>query len=104
MSNKFFKGAGFPKFKRRHDFKSFSYKPGQVKFKGSKIYLPKIGWMRFYNSRSIPDGFKIKTVTVRQKVDGWYVSVRIEDSTVPDFPIRANRVVKTVIGCDMGPR
>jgi len=43
--NKFFNG-GFPKFKSRHDFKSFSYKPGHVKIKGSKIYLPKIGWMR----------------------------------------------------------
>ena len=29
--NKFFKGAGFPKFKRHHDFKSFSYKPGRIK-------------------------------------------------------------------------
>ncbi len=77
--NKFFKGAGFPKFKRRHDFKSFSYKPGRVKIKGNKIYLPKIGRMRFYNSRSIPDGFQIKTATVRQKADGWYVSLRIEN-------------------------
>jgi putative transposase len=40
--NKFLKGAGFPKFKRRHDFKSFSYKPGGVKIKGNKIYLPKM--------------------------------------------------------------
>jgi hypothetical protein len=32
-------GAGFPRFKRRHDFKSFSYKPGHVKIKGSKIYV-----------------------------------------------------------------
>ena len=41
--NKFFKGAGFPKFKRRHDFKSFSYKPGRIKIKGNKVYLPKLG-------------------------------------------------------------
>jgi putative transposase len=100
--NKFFKGAGFPKFKRRHDFKSFSYKPGRVKFKGNKIYLPKIGWMRFYNSRPIPVGFNIKTVTIRQKADGWYVSVRLEDKSIPDFPIRADSEVKTIIGCDMG--
>jgi putative transposase len=100
--NKFFKGAGFPKFKRRHDFKSFSYKPGQVKVKGNKIYLPKIGWMRFYNSRPIPVGFNIKTVTIRQKADGWYFSVRLEDKSVPDFPVRADSEVKTIIGCDMG--
>src|SRR4028118_179099 len=64
--NKFF-NEGFPKFKDRHDFKSFSYKLGHVKIKGSKIYLPKIGWMRFYKSRSIPDGFNIRTVTVKHK-------------------------------------
>ena len=91
-----------PKFKRRHDFKSFSYKLGHVKIKGSKIYLPKICWMRFYNSRSIPDGFDIRTVTVKQKADGWYVSVRIENKTVPDFPIIPDSDSKTITGCDMG--
>jgi putative transposase len=99
--NKFF-NAGFPKFKGRHDFKLFSYKPGHVKIKGSKIYLPKIGWMRFYNSRSIPDGFDIRTVTVKQKADGWYVSVRIENKIVPDFPIIPDSELKTLTGCDMG--
>jgi putative transposase len=99
--NKFFNG-GFPKFKGRHDFKSFSYKPGHVKIKGIKIYLPKIGGMRFYNSRSIPDGFDIRTVTVKQKADGWYVSVRIENKTVPDFPIIPDSEIKTITGCDMG--
>ena len=29
--NKFFKGAGFPKFKPSHDGNSFSYKPGRIK-------------------------------------------------------------------------
>ena len=100
--NKFFKGAGFPKFKRRHDFKSFSYKPGRIKIQGSKIYLPKIGWMRFYNSRSIPEDFKIKTVTVRQKADGWYVSVRIESKSVQDFPVIPDSEIKTLTGCDLG--
>jgi putative transposase len=100
--NKFFKGAGFPKFKRRHDFKSFSYKPGRVKIKGNKIYLPKIGWMRFYDSRSIPEAFEIKTVTVRQKSDGWYVSVRIENKDIPDFPVIPDNEIKTITGCDLG--
>ena len=100
--NKFFKGAGFPNFKRRHDFKSFSYKPGRIKIQGSKIYLPKIGWMRFYNSRSIPDEFEIKTVTVRQKADGWYIAVRIESKAVPDFPTIPDSEIKTITGCDLG--
>jgi putative transposase len=100
--NKFFKGAGFPKFKRRHDFKSFNYKPGRVKIKGNKIYLPKIGWMRFYNSRAIRDGFEIKTVTVRQKADGWYVSIRTENKNISDFPVIPDSEIKTITGCDLG--
>jgi putative transposase len=99
--NKFF-NAGFPKLKGRHHFKSFSYKPGHVKIKGSKIYLPKICWMRFYNSGSIPDGFDIRTVTVNQKAEGWYVSVRIENKTVLDFPIIPDSEIETITECDMG--
>ncbi len=58
--------GGFPKFKNRSTFRSFTYATG-VKIKGNKIYLPKLGWVKFYNSRPIPDGFKIKSVTVRKK-------------------------------------
>ena len=97
----FFEGRGFPKFKNRSNFTSFTYTMG-VKSSGSKIYLPKLGWMRFYNSRPIPDGFTVKAATIRQRQDGWYVSVRIEDKTVPDVVARSLTQVKSVIGCDLG--
>jgi len=58
--------------------------------------------MRFYNSRSISEGFQVKTVTVRQKADGWFVSVRIEDKTVPDFPVIPDSEITSITGCDMG--
>ena len=58
--------------------------------------------MRFYNSRSIPEGFQVKTVTVGQKADGWFVSVRIEDKTVPDFPVIPHSEITSITGCDMG--
>ncbi len=91
---------GFPKFKNRSNFRSFQYKPGDVKVDGNKIYLPSIGWMRFYNSRPIPTGYEIRTVTVRTKADGWYVSILLEDKTIPDFiaPAPPN----TLTGLDMG--
>ncbi len=97
----FFEGRGFPKFKNRSNFSSFTYTMG-VKVQGNKIYLPKIGWMRFHNSRPIPNGFTIKAVTVRKRQDGWYVSVKIEDKTIPDYVVVALTDVKSVIGCDMG--
>ena len=97
----FFDGRGFPKFKNRSTFSSFTYTMG-IKVQGNKIYLPKIGWMRFHNSRPILTGFTIKAATIRKRQDGWYVSLRIEDKTVPDYVAIALVDVKSAIGCDMG--
>jgi putative transposase len=97
----FFEDRGFPKFKNRSTFSSFTYTMG-IKIQGNKIYLPKIGWMRFFYSRSIPSGFTIKAATVRKRQDGWYVSIRIEDKTVPDYVSKPLTEIKSVLGCDMG--
>jgi putative transposase len=97
----FFEGRGFPKFKNRSNFTSFTFAMG-VKIKGNKIYLPKLGWMRFYNSRSIPSGFTIKACTVRKRQNGWYVSIRIEDKSVPEYSPKALGNNPKVIGCDLG--
>ncbi|MEH2456789.1 RNA-guided endonuclease InsQ/TnpB family protein [Nostoc sp.] len=97
----FFEGRGFPKFKNRSNFTSFTYQMG-VKVQGSKIYLPKLGWMRFFNSRLIPDGFSLKAATIRKRLDGWYVSVRIEDKNVPDYISKPLADVQSVLGCDLG--
>ncbi|MEG4812264.1 transposase [Microcoleus sp. F8-D3] len=97
----FFEGQGFPKFKNRSNFTSFTFVMG-VKLQGSKIYLPKMGWMRFYNSRPIPNGFTIKACTVRKRQNGWYVSLRIEDKSLPDYTPKPLGDVTKIIGCDLG--
>ncbi|MEH2320278.1 RNA-guided endonuclease InsQ/TnpB family protein [Nostoc sp.] len=97
----FFNGRGFPKFKNRSNFTSFTYQMG-VKIQGNKIYLPKFGWMRFFNSRLIPDGFTLKAATIRKRQDGWYVSIRIEDKSIPDYVSKSLDEVKSVLGCDLG--
>ena len=97
----FFEGRGFPKFKNRSNFTSFTCVMG-VKIQGSKIYLPKVGWMRFYNSRPIPDGYVIKAATVRKRQNGWYVSIRIEDKEVPNSTVKPLSEVNKIIGCDLG--
>lgn len=98
----FFEGRGFPKFKTRQRFKSFSYSPYQVKLDGNKIYLPSIGWMRLFCSRNIPDGFSLRSVTVRQKADGWYVAIQIENKSVPQSQPLDLEKIKTVLGADCG--
>ncbi len=97
----FFEGRGFPKFKNRSNFTSFTFVMG-IKVKGNKIYLPKLGWMRFYNSRSIPDGFTIKACAVRKRQNGWYVSIRIENKSVPYTIAKSLKDVVKVMGCDLG--
>lgn len=98
---RFFKGlGGYPKLKRRGKFRSFSYTPGDVRFQKNRVRLPGIGWMIFFQSRPFPDGFAVRSVTVRRKSDGWFISVRLQDNTVP-VPLSPNKV-KTAIGVDLG--
>lgn len=101
FNNFFGQGRGFPKFKRRADYKSFTY-PQNVKFDNGFVFLPGIGWMKYHDSRPIPDGFKVKSVTIRQKTSGWYISVRLEDKSVPE-PVapEADGSMK-VLGADVG--
>ncbi|MDY6901040.1 MAG: transposase [Cyanobacteriota bacterium] len=122
--SRFFDGqGGYPRFKNKSKFRSFSYKPKQVKIEnnkvaecdrtrsslsrtqaGSAVYLPGIGWMRFYLSRPLPIGFEIRTVTIRHKSEGWYMSVRLENKDVPVLmPIDTSQVTK-VVAADVGIR
>lgn len=98
---RFFKGLDkYPKTKRRGKFRSFTYPPRDVAFKGNKVRLPGIGWMPFFQSRLFPDGFSLRSVTVRKKADGFYISVRLQDDSIPDVPLQNQ--VKTAAGVDLG--
>ena len=98
---RYFKGLGkYPKPKRRGKFSSFSYPPGDVKFKENKVRLPGIGWMRFHQSRPFPDGFELRTVTAVRRADGFYIVVQLRDDTVPTLPI--NKEIETAVGIDLG--
>lgn len=97
----FFKGLGnYPKAKKRGRFRSFSYPPGDVRFKGNKVRLPGIGWMRFYQSRPFPDGIEVRTVTVKRRADGFYLVVQLRDDSVPST--LAPNEMKAAIGVDLG--
>ncbi len=103
--SRFFDGKGnYPRFKNKSKFRSFSYKPRQVKINNNKVYLPGIGWCRFYLSRPLPIGFEIRTVTIRHKSDGWYMSVRLENKDVPASRPMDTSQVKMVVAADMGIR
>jgi putative transposase len=93
----YFEGrAEFPRFKKRKDGISFRYPQG-VKVEGRRVYLPKIGWIRFFKSREIEG--KIKQATVSKAIDGWFISFSVERD-IDIAPI----ILDNLIGIDMGVR
>jgi putative transposase len=98
----FFSGKSkFPRFKRTTDI-NFEFKPGTVRIEGNNITFPVLGRMRFYPSRQIPKSWAVKTCTISIEPDGYYVSVRLEDKTVPDIPLKKGSELNTVAGVDVG--
>lgn len=99
------KRGGKPRFKKRGDLCSFTFprvncaKAG-AHLVGKILKLSKIGEVEVILHRPIPDGFAIKQATLIYKADGWYVSLSLEDGTVPDLlPVED---IKTVVGIDVG--
>lgn len=75
--NFFQKRAAFPRFKKRGQNDAFRYPQG-VKFDQAscRISLPKLGWIRYRNSREIVG--EVKNATVSQSCGKWYVSIQTE--------------------------
>ena len=85
FKNFFAKRAGFPKFKRKGEKDSFRFPQGcKLEQHNGRIYLPKIGWVRYRNSRDVVG--EIKNVTVSQKCGKWYVSIQTEFETETPKP------------------
>ena len=92
----FFAGrANFPRFKAKGKKDSCRF-PQSVKSdqNNNRIYLPKIGWVRYRNSRTIIG--TIKNVTVTAKCGKWYVSIQTEYEQ--ETPVHSG----SDIGIDMG--
>lgn len=85
----------FPRFKKKNcSIDSFRHPIG-FKIDKDKIYIPKIGWIRFIKSREIEG--KPKNVTVSRRADHWYVSIQTEIEIAD--PIHPS---KSTIGIDLG--
>lgn len=91
---RFFKlSAGFPKFAKKSKYKSFLIKQG-VEIYGNCVRLPKIGLIKFFNSRPIES--KIKTATIRKEADGWYISLVFEGE------VKELELIEKTVGIDVG--
>ena len=94
--NFFAKRANFPRFKKKGVHDAFRYPQGFKLDEGnSRIFLPKIGWVRYYNSRKT-EGTP-KNVTVSLTAGKWFVSIQTERD-VPE-PVHPSQ---SAVGIDMG--
>ena len=95
------KRSGKPRFKGQGRYRSFTFPSlGKSPLKKNRLTLPKFGDVKLVMHRPIPDGFKIKTAIISRKADGWYVTLAIQDNSVPNV-IPKDDAVNTV-GIDMG--
>ncbi len=96
---KFFKGGGFPKFKKRSSIQSITFRRDSV-VKDSKIKLTKIGFIDFIEHRKLPEG-EIRTVTVtKTPTDKYFVSILLKDNSVA--PNKKKIKPSTTTGVDLG--
>ncbi|MCP2041175.1 putative transposase [Neisseria sp. HSC-16F19] len=95
FKNFFAQRTDFPKFKRKGNKDSFRF-PQDCKLDqhNSRIWLPKIGWVRYRNSRHVSGC--LKNVTVSQKCGKWFVSIQTEFEAEIPTPKGGE------IGMDMG--
>ena len=94
--NFFQKRAAFPRFKKRGQNDAFRYPQGvKLDQTNTCIALPKLGWIRYRNSREVIG--EVKNVTVIQSCGKWYVSIQTEYE-VPEQVHKA----ASMVGLDAG--
>jgi putative transposase len=96
--NFFEKRSRSPRFKRKGRGASFRY-PGAKQFQideaNSRIFLPKLGWLRYRNSREILG--VARNITVCESAGRWYASIQTEREVAT--PVAQST---TAIGVDVG--
>ena len=75
--NFFAKRADFPRFKKKGLSSSFRFPQGcKLDQANNRIFLPKLGWMHYRNSREVLG--EVKNVTVSHSCGHWYISIQTE--------------------------
>jgi putative transposase len=97
-SNFFAKRADFPRFKKKGCGRdSFRYPdPKQIKLDqdNSRIFLPKLGWIRYRNSRKVLGD--LRNVTVSLSGGKWFVSIQTRREVAQSIPKSG------AVGIDLG--
>ena len=83
----FFKGAkGFPRFKKKKNQDVKAYFPKNNKtdwtLERHRVKIPTLGWVRLKEFGYIPKNSVVKSGTVSQKADRYYVSILVEETYI----------------------
>jgi putative transposase len=96
--NFFDKRASFPRFKHKGCGDSFRY-PDPKQFKldqnNNRIFLPKLGWIRYWNSREVLG--ELRNAVVSQSGGKWFISIQTQRDVAIELPQSTNAV-----GIDVG--
>ena len=85
FKNFFEKRARFPRLgSKKTDTPRFRI-PQRVRIEGSRVYVPKVGWVKLRKSQEIEG--KTKSATFKREADGhWYVLL-VSEFEMPDVPL-----------------
>lgn len=77
---------GFPRFKSKHRYDSFTFPQmkGSFRIEGNRLHLSKIGKVKIIQHRPVEG--EIKTCTIKREADGWYAIFVVEESFMPFIP------------------
>jgi putative transposase len=77
---------GYPRFRGRGRYKSFTFPQakGAFRLSGRHLYLSKIGRVKLFLSR--PMEGTIKTCMIKREADGWYVLFAVDEDRSPYYP------------------
>ena len=91
----FYNGFGYPRFKGRNRYNSFTYPQSGFELENGKLKLSKLGRIRIILHREIEG--KFKTCTIKKDVDQWYAVFTTEvEKTIEPIEVKAK------IGVDVG--
>jgi putative transposase len=96
-ANFFAKRADVPRFRKKGQSDRFRYPdPNQIRLDqgNSRLFLPKLGWLRYRNSRDVLG--MVKNITVSQSCGQWFVSLQTEREVEQPLPNGE------AVGIDMG--
>ncbi|WP_138330125.1 RNA-guided endonuclease InsQ/TnpB family protein [Clostridium perfringens] len=97
----FKKTKGFPKFKKKKNQDVKAYFPRNNKtdwtIERHRVKIPTLGWIRLKEFGYIPINSMVKSGTVSQKADKYYVSILVEEDD-----IQVSKPVNEGLGIDLG--